>query len=471
MELSERVIQVRGTAKHEKDYPSFTQDDIVFLFGDVIRPVGLILNNNDPLECLVLFPSAAPMQDIINLSEDSSWVGASMQLGLHKPKSGMLTIVSKLLQSKDLKEGEEYEYIPIHPLDPGVPEDYSTPKKKGGPAAPNALAHELKHMATQELQQLLSSLQQEMRARQDASMGSAHDVSSVLQSLLKEGALRTNLPKLSAFSGEAAKGEVSFDQWSYKLQTLRKSYSDLALREGIQCSLRGVAADVVCNMGPNVPLDLILKKFTIIYGNFKSFDLLMRDFYRADQGEDETIPSCATRIEGLLSQIRDKFSDKLPLQEEQRLLKDCLFHGSRKSIRDSLKYCFADTSIDYMQFLEECRKSEEEGKAGQARASVKLKVRAAVATLPPKEGGLSKQLKYQQHQTDALVGQMKDLVAVVKATHTSPRVGKNGSFYTGKGNSGNGNTSQNRGQYTQAGREGKTQVNNTNAGSVERLGI
>ena len=153
------------------------------------------------------------------------------------------------------------------------------------------------------------------------------------------------------------------------------------------------------------------------------------------------------------------------------MLKDCLFHGSRKSIRDSLKYCFADTSIDYMQFLEECRKSEEEGKAGQARASVKVKVRAAVATLPPKEDGLSKQLNYQQHQTDVLVGQMKDLVAVVKATHTSPRVGKNGSFYTGKGNSGNRNTSQNRGQYTQAGREGKTQVNNTNAGSVERLGI
>ena len=224
---------------------------------------------------------------------------------LHKPKSGMLTIVSKLFQGKDLEEGEEYEYIPIHPLDPEIPEDHSTPEKKRGPAA-LALAHELKHMPTQELQQLLSSLQQEMRTRQDASMGSAHDVSSVLQILLKEGALRTNVPKLSAFSGEAAKGEVSFDQWSYELQTLRKSYSDLALREGIQCSLRGAAADVVCNMGPNV----------IIYGNVKSFDVLMKDFYRADQGEDETIPSYATRIERLLSQIRDKFTDKLPLQEE-----------------------------------------------------------------------------------------------------------------------------------------------------------
>ena len=147
---------------------------------------------------------------------------------------------------------------------------------------------------------------------------------------------------------------MSFNQGSYELQTLRKSYSDLALREGIQHSLRGAATDVVNNMETNVPLDMILKKFTIIYGNVKSFDLLMRDFYRADQGEDETIPSYATRIEGLLSQIRDKFPDQLPLQEEQRLLKDCLFHGSQQSIRDCLKYCFADASIDYMQFLEEC---------------------------------------------------------------------------------------------------------------------
>ena len=119
-------------------------------------------------------------------------------------------------------------------------------------------------------------------------------MSSVLQALLKEGALRTNIPKLSPFSGELAKGEVLFEQWSYGFQTLRKSYSDLALREGIQHSLRETAADAVCNMGPNVSLDMILKKFTIIYGNFKSSDLLMRDFYRADQGGDETIPSFAT---------------------------------------------------------------------------------------------------------------------------------------------------------------------------------
>ena len=87
--------------------------------------------------------------------------------------------------------------------------------------------------------------------------------------------------------------------------------------------------DAVCNMGPNVLLDMILKKYTIIYGNGKSFDLFMRDFYRAHQGEDETITSFATQIEGLLSQTRGRFPNQFPLQEEQRLLKDCLFHGSQ----------------------------------------------------------------------------------------------------------------------------------------------
>ena len=124
----------------------------------------------------------------------------------------------------------------------------------------------------------MSALQQEMKSRQNASLGSAHDVSSILQTLLKEGILRTNIPKLSAFSGERAKGEVSFEQWSYELQILRKSYSDSALREGIQKSLRWAATDTVHNMGPNVPWDMIIKT-TIVNGSVKSFDLLMRDFY------------------------------------------------------------------------------------------------------------------------------------------------------------------------------------------------
>ena len=47
-----------------------------------------------------------------------------MQLVLHRPQADIFPIVTKLLQEKALQEGEEYEYIPIEPLEP---------KDAGGP--------------------------------------------------------------------------------------------------------------------------------------------------------------------------------------------------------------------------------------------------------------------------------------------------------------------------------------------------
>ena len=151
MELSERLVQVKRTGK-EEDLPEYTPDDIVFLFGDVIRPVGLILNHNDPTECHLPFPSAAPMADIFNLIENPSWVGTHLKLGLHKPQASIFQIVSKLLQDKTLEEGEEYKYIPIKPLDPGGSGTHSTPKRGENPPAADALANPLKQMTTHELQ-------------------------------------------------------------------------------------------------------------------------------------------------------------------------------------------------------------------------------------------------------------------------------------------------------------------------------
>ena len=86
-----------------------------------------------------------------------------------------------------------------------------------------------------------------------------------------------------------------------------------------------------------------------------------------------------------------------------------------------MKYSFADPHIEYIHFLEECHKAEDEDKVGQAKAGPP-KAKVAAATIPPtREDELAKQLKYQQHQIDTLVGQVKNLVSVVKATRASSR--------------------------------------------------
>ena len=175
---------------------------------------------------------------------------------------------------------------------------FSTPKKGEELAIPQ-LAEHIKSLQTTELKQILAAISQEMDARHvphrspskpdNASLSQAHEVSSILHSLIKEGALRTNIPKLSVFSGEIVRGEALFEQWSYELQTLRKTYSESALSKGIQRSLKGAAVDTDHNMGPDASLDTIIKKFSTIYGNVKSYDILIWDFYRADQGNEETV--------------------------------------------------------------------------------------------------------------------------------------------------------------------------------------
>ena len=67
MDLSKRLVHVKSSAK-EKDYPAFTTEDILFLFGDITHPEGLILNHSDPSECFFLFATTAPITEIYSLT-------------------------------------------------------------------------------------------------------------------------------------------------------------------------------------------------------------------------------------------------------------------------------------------------------------------------------------------------------------------------------------------------------------------
>ena len=137
----------------------------------------------------------------------------------------------------------------------------------------------------------------------------------------------------------------------------------------------------------------------------------------ANQGEEETVTSFATCIEGLLSYVRDKYPHQIPQAKEQQLLKDRLFHGCQKGIRDSVKYRHADTTVDYMSFLEECRKAENEDGMGKVKTKGKIEVAAATTTTssPSYSDAFAKQLKKQQQQFDALMSKVQAMVTTLQS--------------------------------------------------------
>ena len=113
--------------------------------------------------------------------------------------------------------------------------------------------------------------------------------------------------------------------------------------------------------------------------------------------------------------MRDRFPNQLPLAKEQELLKDRLFHGCWKSIRDSVKYRHADPSVEYMTFLKECQKAEDEDGVGKAKSKGKVKIAAAIAISSAQNDAFARQLKMHQQQFDTLMGKVQGMVTTLQS--------------------------------------------------------
>ena len=163
------------------------------------------------------------------------------------------------------------------------------------------------------------------------------------------------------------KMEVSFKQWYHEVQCVKDHYPESVARESIVHSLKGAVADMARYMGSITSVNHILQKLTIIFGMVASFDVLMQNFYKVTQSNHEKVPSfkllCPRRIMD---------------HEMQQHLKDHLFHGVYKHIRDSIHYLFSNPETTYSQLMVTAHKVESENEEAQD----KVWARSAVTTKP-----------------------------------------------------------------------------------------
>ena len=89
-------------------------------------------------------------------------------------------------------------------------------------------------------------------------------------------------------------------------------------------------------MGPTEIVAHILRKLLVIFGTVASFDILMQNFYKVMQGNNEKVPSFTMRLEGTLNQIRLQCPRRMTDLEIQQHLKDCLFNGIQNTMCDSI---------------------------------------------------------------------------------------------------------------------------------------
>ena len=104
----------------------------------------------------------------------------------------------------------------------------------------------------------------------------------------------------------------------------------------------------------------------------------MQNIYKATQGNHEKVSSFATRLKETLNQIRLLCPGRITDQEVQQHLKDYLFHGVHKHIRDSIRYLYSNPGTTYSQLMIAACKAESENE----EAHDKVRARSVMTTEP-----------------------------------------------------------------------------------------
>ena len=115
--------------------------------------------------------------------------------------------------------------------------------------------------------------------------------------------------------------------------------------------LKGAAADMAWYMGPTAGVSDILDKLTVIFGTVALIDVLMQNFYKITQRNNEKVPSFATRLEGTLNQIRLRCPRQITDREVPWHLKEWLFYGACKYVRDSIRYLYGNSKTTYSELV------------------------------------------------------------------------------------------------------------------------
>lgn len=194
-------------------------------------------------------------------------------------------------------------------------------------------------------------------------------------------------PKLPMFRSntDLQKDEVHYSYWKFAVNTIRPQYEESMVMEAIVQSLRGMAAHLIMFMGTRKTVADVLEKLDTVYGNVQSFDTMMQTLYKFSQLHNEEVAHFATRLEGGLAEIRGEFPEKFANEAEaDTILKDRLFAGMERGLKNSLRFQYEKDEVGYHELLRNARKAEAEYKASKmGQQSVRVGSKAAQAKPQP----------------------------------------------------------------------------------------
>ena len=86
----------------------------------------------------------------------------------------------------------------------------------------------------------------------------------------------------------------------------------------------------------------------------------MQEFYRIIQGKSDKVQTFVLHVERALKAIKQQHPYAMTEEEGERHLKDCLFHGLKPNLCNTVHYMYDKPDSQYSQLVMALRKAETE---------------------------------------------------------------------------------------------------------------
>lgn len=225
------------------------------------------------------------------------------------------------------------------------------------------------------------------------------------------------VPTLPKFSGNSREGStVPYMIWLTSVRDARVTYNEISVRAAISTSCIGDAANALSNLRVGYTVDTVIKEFNYLYGQAESFDSLMQEFYKLNQGKGEKISAYTVRLKSVLSAIERKFPNNIRESEYDRHMLDRLFHGMQEGLRNALRYKYdGEIGLHYSDLVMAARGIE--GKCSNVVVS-----KAAVSDT----AGVAESVQQHNSQAEAVAEQIALLMSAIQNNQSSQNKENNG---------------------------------------------
>lgn len=154
--------------------------------------------------------------------------------------------------------------------------------------------------------------------------------------------------------------ESSFEEWKIEINVMIRSdlYQEDILRQAVRNSLSGNTRKILLTLAPDATTKDIVDKLDTVYGNVRSGESVIAEFYQSNQKKDEGVSEWGIRLEGILQTAIEK--GHIQRNQKDNMLKTRFWrHLYNVELRNATRICY-ETAIDFEDLQRQIRKEEAE---------------------------------------------------------------------------------------------------------------